>query len=275
MIISVRVPDSPDVSLIPPTDSRFDELARPLIGEPMADLALKLKPLLAIVENRSPLTIVSASIMWRVRYGDGRHGSYWGHMSEPEIICGDTITIRGTRQAIGPGGRSIHANGILIQGYTDDSAQGADILRQFAAEKDRILRNAVELQIDLNAVIFEDGTLIGPDDDAKLAAMFSAYVEEKQRWYRLIIDALDAGQSVDDAYAPVREYQAEQIRRMKAGERDPIEIARDHRRLWRQQAAAEAMSWRRRFSDEELPSQLKRAIHLEPFMIRKRPVGRQ
>ncbi len=41
------------------------------------------------------------------------------------------------------------------------------------------LANAVDLHIELNAVIFEDGLLIGPDDHSRLTDLFSTYVQAK------------------------------------------------------------------------------------------------
>jgi hypothetical protein len=55
-----------------PTDPHFDKLARPLIGERVADIVLKLKPMLVIVANDSNHTIASLSIVWTLRYQNGR-----------------------------------------------------------------------------------------------------------------------------------------------------------------------------------------------------------
>jgi hypothetical protein len=38
---------------------------------------------------------------------------------------------------------------------------------------------------------------------------------------------------------------------------------------WTHQAAAEASSWHRRHADKDIPSLLKQAIRLDPFIIRR------
>src|SRR5258705_4964031 len=69
--ILVKTFDEHGIKIIPPTSADFDELARPLIGR-VADIGLKLKPLLVIVSNESPHTVVSYSKTWTARYAGGR-----------------------------------------------------------------------------------------------------------------------------------------------------------------------------------------------------------
>jgi hypothetical protein len=49
--------------------------------------------------------------------------------------------------------------------------------------------------------------------------------------------------------------------------------------FWNSAAAYEARRWRRRYADADIPRLLKEAIHLEPFVIRRRstepPVHRE
>jgi hypothetical protein len=68
----------------------FDVLARPLIGR-VADIGLKLKPMLMIVSNESPQTVVSYSKTWTARYADGRTSAIRSHTSFPEAVCGDML----------------------------------------------------------------------------------------------------------------------------------------------------------------------------------------
>jgi hypothetical protein len=261
--LSVRVHGFEDdgVTLIPPASPTFDELARPLIGR-AADIGLRLKPMLVIVSNQSPFTIVSLSTMWTVRHADGRTFTMRSHASFPEFVCGDVL-VCGKSQAIPPGSHRLEAMSVVIHGYGDDEPYYDQFLHQFVVEKDQLLADATELLIELDAVIFADGTLIGRDRDDWLSGLFAEYVREKQQWYRQILERLDAGMSVDDAYAPIRAFQAghhERMRRRHSGE--PPEI-------WKTNAAAEATGWRRFFTDDELPAVLKTSIRLEPFVIRR------
>ncbi len=105
------------------------------------------------------------------------------------------------------------------------------------------------------------------NQDGWLSDLFGAYVAAKLEWYRTILTGLNAGQSVDEAYAPVRAFSAEIIRQMRArGQIDPRERMRS---MWRTQAAAEASDWLRRYPAAEVP-QLLRSIRLEPFVITPR-----
>lgn len=79
-------------------------------------------------------------------------------------------------------------------------------LPQFFDQNDRLLASATDLRIELNAAIFEDGTLVGADDESWLRETFSTAVEAKQDWYRGIIAALDAGHSVAEAFEPLDRF---------------------------------------------------------------------
>jgi hypothetical protein len=91
MALSVRVTglDPHGVELLSPTRPEFDEFARPLLGERIANVGLRLKPMLVIVSNENIRTIVSLSLIWRVIHRDGTTGRYWSHTSFPGVICGD------------------------------------------------------------------------------------------------------------------------------------------------------------------------------------------
>ena len=80
MALSIRVNglDAYGVELLSPTQPEFDEFARPLLGERIADIGLRLKPMLVIVSNENVRTIVSLSLVWRVTHRDGRTTQYWG-----------------------------------------------------------------------------------------------------------------------------------------------------------------------------------------------------
>src|SRR5918999_2248707 len=93
MALSIRVDglDSYGIELLSPTRREFDEFARPLLGERIADVGLRLKPMLVIVSNDSVRTVVSLSLVWCVTHRDGRTSRTWSHTSFPEVICGDVL----------------------------------------------------------------------------------------------------------------------------------------------------------------------------------------
>ena len=253
------------IELLSPSRPEFDELARSLLVERIADLALRLKPMLVIVCNENVQTVVSLSLVWDVTHRSGRTTGFWGHTSFPDVICGDTV-LSHHPAGLGTGQRRIEANGLVIQDWGRRSQYFDQFLGQFVDQKDRLLANAVELHIEINAVIFADGLLIGADDDSRLSDLFSAYVRAKQEWYRGIIEALDAGQSVAESFAPVERFLADASERMQAGNQLADEKLAD---MWINQAAFDARRWRRRYADKDIPHLLKQTIRLDPFTIRR------
>ena len=264
--IHVKAFDEYGIKLIPPTSSDFDALARPLIGR-VADIGLKLKPMLVIVSNESPHTIVSYSKTWTVRHAEGRT-TVRGHASFPEMVCGD-ILIANDPEAFPPGAKRVETASVVIHAYARDDPYYDQFLDQFIVEKDQMLTNAEELLIELDAVIFADGRLIGHDRDGWLTDLFADYVSQKQAWYREILSRLEAGASVEEAYAPIRAFQEQQSVRRRSGR--PLDRAEVQ--LWKTQSAADALRWRRKFTDAELPHLLRSSIRLEPFVIRRTPDG--
>lgn len=267
MALSIRVDglDAYGIELLAPTRPEFDAVARPLLGDRIADIGLKLKPMLVIVSNENNRTVVSLSLVWRVTHRDGRTMEFWGHTSFPEVICGDVV-LSHHPAGLGTGQRRIEANGLVIHrwGYLDEYFD--QFLGQFVEEKETLLRNAIDLHIELNAVIFADGTLIGADDQARLAELFSTYVLAKQTWYRGIIDALDAGHSVAESFEPVERFLADATNRFRTGQPRAHETPSD---MWKREAGADARRWRGRHADEDIHRLLKQEIRLDPFTIRR------
>jgi hypothetical protein len=262
LVIHVKAFDEHGITLMPPTHADFDQLARPLIGR-VADLGLRLKPLLSIVSNESPHTVVSYSKTWTVRYSGGRTSVIRSHTSFPETVCGD-VPIATDPEALPPGTQRVETASLVIHAYAQSEPYYDQFLDQFIVEKDRMLAHAEELRIELETLIFADGTLIGSDADGWLSGLFSEYIARKQEWYRDILRQLDAGASVDEAYAPIRAFQEQRNTGMRSGRLS----AHADVQLWKTQAAADAQRWRRKFTDDALPQQMRSSIRLEPFVIR-------
>ena len=169
--IRVKAFDQHGIRLIPPTHADFDELAGPLIGR-VANIGLKLKPMLTIVSNESQQTIVSYSKTWTARYAGGRTSVIRSHTSFPDTVCGD-ILIADDPKALPPGGKRVESANVMIQGYAQSEPYYDQFLDQFIVEKDQMLRRAEELRIELDAVIFADGRIIGNDQEGWLSDLFS------------------------------------------------------------------------------------------------------
>ena len=125
--IRVKAFDEHGITLVPPTSADFDALARPLIGR-VADIGLKLKPMLMIVSNESPHTIVSYSKTWTVRHADGRTTVLRSHASFPETVCGDILIARDP-EAFAPGAKRVETASMVIQAYAQDNPYYDQFLR--------------------------------------------------------------------------------------------------------------------------------------------------
>ena len=179
-------------------------------------------------------------------------------------MCGD-ILIATDPEALPPGAKRVETASLVIQAYAQSEPYYDQFLDQFIVEKDQMIKNAEELRIELDAVIFADGRLIGNDQDGWLSDLFSEYVAQKQAWYREILSRLEAGAAVEDAYAPIRAFQEQRHVRMRSGRPlDRVDV-----QLWKTQAAGDAQRWRRKFTDAELPHLLRSSIRFEPFVIRR------
>lgn len=138
-----------------------------------------------------------------------------------------------------------------------------EVISQFVRDRDAVLEDAQRVTIELDAVIFDDGTLIGPDGDGKLATLFSGRVSAYQQWLQTIADRHSAGQSIDAAFAPVHEFQAEVKARMGKPRGLPTLSEID-----RTNAAADVVRWRRRVGDADLPRMLE-GLRLSPFVVQR------
>jgi len=265
MAVPIHVHGLDGLTLLSPTDPTFDEIATPLLGR-VATLALRLKPFIVIVSNVSQQTVVSFSKTWRVTHASGQTTTFRDHASFPHVVCGDAL-ISHDLPGLAPGASRIEALGVVIHGWKDQDPYFDQFLPQFVDHNEQLMTNATDLRIELNAAIFEDGTLVGPDDDSWLRETFSAHVEGKQFWYRGIIEALDAGRSVDEAFEPVDRFLNDWTSRLRAGEHPSFD---DPRVMGKREAAGDAKRWRRRVSDEEVPRLLRESIRLDPFVIRPR-----
>lgn len=241
------------VTLVSPADPRFDALARPLIGERVADVVLQLKPMLTIANNDSGRTIVSFSVVWETRGPNGRTSRHWGHTSFPNAVCGDLVPGR-DEEPFAANTRRVHATDVAVHGWGAHDAYYDQFLPRFVERTRDALTKATSLHLALDAVIFDDGTLIGADTDGALQDFFACRVSAKQARYRALLDALDEGRSVEDA--------------LRYSDR-VLFMRDDWREFESQQALGEAQSWSRHHAREDLRGLIGRTLRLEPFAIRR------
>lgn len=182
-----------------PTGPEFDAAARSLFRGNCEEL-LKLKPFLTIVSNQCDRTLVAYALVWNLaQWGTG---VMFDQRKYPDAVS-PASPRRGNE--IRPGERKITAMGIEIHGglwgeqATEDFylCQFADWLREF--------NETIGLTISIDAAIFEDGEIVGPNE-SELDQAFLAYVDAKQEYYRAIVKRLDSGMPFDEAFAPIEAF---------------------------------------------------------------------
>lgn len=247
--------DTEGIRLTSPDSREFDSLIRSLFKGNVEEL-LKSKSFLVIVSNHSPRTIVAYAMEWAVE--QDRTQTIRCQFKYPDAVAG-AVQLRGNE--IRSGEQKIVANGMEIYcGRWGIAPTEECYLRQLADWSGRFV--GAEIRVTLDAVIFEDGELIGPDK-SDLGDHFAAYVKAKEDVYRSLVQSLDSGQSMDEAFRPIDAT----IAAIRADPRLPLE---NPRAIWSRQAAGEVVGWRTRYGDEYLPSILRRALRKEPFVVRRR-----
>jgi hypothetical protein len=255
MGLCVHVAGLEGVGIISPLSPEFDTLATPLLGR-LAERALRLKPYLAIVWNQSPRRVVALSSDWiSFPNENGATTTVRSHLKFPDAVCGPAFGRTG-RQGIVPGGKMVISVACSVEPESLESGDG-EWLDQFVQEKDSQLRDASDLSIGLDAVIFDDGLLVGPDS-AGLANVFRMHVDTRQEIYRTVVKRLEECNASEDFFAPVRA--------MLINPRNVSpDVLRDPDVRERSEAAAEVISWQRLTLLEPL-----KTVRTEPFVTWRR-----
>jgi hypothetical protein len=184
-----------------------------------------------------------------------------------ERVLADDAALRpreasGRRVALGQ--RHLEASGVVLHGYGYGDAYYDQFLGQFVDERNARLADAVELHIDLNAVILAAHWWVPTmSRDCSICS--------RRMWGRNK-SSIEASSRRSTLAGPLRRRSALSAgswMNKRANGAGRMIRPRDPRGRRRQQAAAEAWSWRRKFKDEEIPRLLKSAIRLDPFVIRR------
>ncbi len=240
------------VRLVSPLDPEFDGIARSLIGR-QADRLLRLKPLMVALTNDTPKTVAAASVVFRVAKPVGGLVA-WTNVAFPEVAIGNLGASR--RLGIRPNESLVVALAAAMEGFDDPEHDDwfRDLIDQLARERDEQLKDAQSVTIELDAVIFDDETLIGRDDDGRLASLFAVRVSAYQRWLHTIADGLAAGKSVESACVQILKFRDEV--RARQGSLSGIPPDRMLAEIEKTNAAADIVKWRGRIGDADLPRAL-------------------
>lgn len=252
--IQVTGLDAKGITLVSPVNANFDSLIRSLFKGNSNEL-LKLKPFMTVIRNSSAHTVVAYTTAWTMRK-HGRTSINYSQHKYPDAVA---RTAPDRRDEIRPGELRIDVMSVELEsGEWGHEATDAFYLRQFANWSAEEKTGMTELRIELDAVIFDDGLLIGPDR-SRLRDHFAAYLKAKQDLYRKIVEALDSGHSVEKAFRPVT------LTLSSRPDPDPG----DEFAIYPHLAAEDAALWRRRYGDQAVQKILKQALRKEPFVIRR------
>ena len=159
-----------------------------------------------------------------------------------------------------PGGDALVARACVVSADALEYDDGG-WLPPIIEDKDREVAATSHLRIELDAVIFDDGELIGPDR-SRVGETFATYVEMKQRVYRTLVDRLETCPASEDFFEPVRGM-------LVPPDRLPADSQQMTRAIYQHEAAAEAISVQRR----TLLNVFRPAIRTDAFVIRRGPVA--
>jgi hypothetical protein len=240
------------IRLLSPLDPAFDGIAGPLIG-PRSNRLLGLKPLVVVVTNDTRKTVAAVSVIFRVAKPSGGIVA-WTNVAFPDVVVGDIGSEK--RQGLRPHESTVVSQGVVVEDFDGPGPEDwyRDLIDGVLRQRDEYLQDARHVTIELDAVIFDDGTLVGPDEDGKLTSLFLRRVGAYQQWLQTIAAGLAAGQSVEAAYAPILQFQ-EEVRARQGSLQGLSADSRDVQ-VWRTNAAADLVKWRRRIGDAELPRTL-------------------
>ena len=235
--------------MISPADPDFDRRVLELL--PGRAVVLDLKPFLAIVSNRSAHAIVAYTIAFEITGKNGKHIIEAAQSKAPEAVAGI--------------GKSPFAKGVeicagedAVVGLAFDGVPPSDeTLRHFAAQQSEEASGMETLQISLDAVILDDGTLFGPDT-TKLRRSFAVYLQAHQDLYRRLHQSIEGGASVETAY-----------RALTALFDLPSPPPGDEPAVYANITVGDAVRWRKRYGDDAVPALVARAIRDKPFLIRR------
>ena len=233
------------VTLTPATHPDFDGRAHAILGDHAATM-LEAKPYLALVRNDNPRMVVAYTVAWTATQRNGMSEVDYTQFKFPDAVAGTTNGLlllqarelrRGDERLVGMG----------FEAWPPDYAVR---FRDFALHTAMRLGDVKHLEIALDAVIFEDGVILGPDK-SRLAEHFIEFVHAKQALYRDIVLGLENGDVTDDVLSPLRAILAA---RQQA-----------HSPAYRKQAAAEVLG----FHDRVMREVFLRTLRREPFVIRR------
>lgn len=209
--IEIKGSGADGVMLVSPTNPEFNSRVHSLLPE-SARVAMELKPWIAIVSNQSSRVVVAYSVTFWSTFGSGESQRNTVHFKYPDAVANADAREYGAASDLGVAlrarfrGREIRPGEQRVVGAGFELWPDSDVVtyRESYIEMSEAPKDLTALQIELDAVIFDDGLLLGPDH-AGLAEQFAEYVVAKQDVYRSMVERIDGSGVSDDIFAPLRE----------------------------------------------------------------------
>jgi hypothetical protein len=264
--IPVVVDSSPlaGVEIIAPGDPRFDQEVRQIVGA-RSELVETLTPLLILIKNKSPHTIVAYSAEWDLMRG-GNEVARVSLRMFPMAISGPACDLPHDRE-IRPGERWLAGEDIDFGARIDD-AGGADVdFSNTAKYQAEDLTGVTAVKARLDAVIFDDGTLVGPDRN-DLQRKFDSNVEDHQAVYHSISASLKAGESAEKLYDDLEQKRRQEFKQANESNHLP----RPDRNLTEKLIAEQDVlgAWRNHSDNSDSLAYFSRCLKTPPFTITRK-----
>jgi hypothetical protein len=253
--------DFEHISLISVSNPTFGTTLRTLLGN-TSTAATELLPYVVILSNRSPNTIVAYTLSWKLKRDTTVELQKFVQAKYPDAVAGvpDTGAVSFADREDRPidtGEQRVVALEFEF-GPPYKNQYWKEWIHEVAAWQKQQYAAVHSVQVDLDAVIFSNGVLIGPDS-SQLGMHFSAYVAAKQDLFRQIAASLDSGSTVEEAFRAI-----DSIAQAK-----PVDPSKDPWLFYRRLAAEEIEALRKRIGDPSSSLICKKAVRKQPFIVRR------
>ena len=253
--------DDEGITLVTAASADFEAQVRAEAGK-WADSALLSSPQLAIVRNKSPHTIVGYAISFKSTRPDGIWDFHHIEFKYPDAVATtdpDTALMLRDRE-IRPSeqrllSRSFEVNPALDNSWIPQIVEWQNNeLTEFARGE-----AFTGLEIAIDAVVFEDGRLLGPNK-SQVDTRFLLFVNRKQELYRAATELMASGKSLGDALNTLKSTAPWGLELGRPGDDD------DDARV----AIGEARRLLAHYGEDRAAKAIRRAVRQSPFTIRRR-----
>jgi hypothetical protein len=251
--------DKAGVMLVTAASADFEAQVRKEVGK-WADAALHSSPQLAIVRNESPHTIVAYAVSFKSIRPDGKWDFHHIEFRYPDaVVTTDPEVASMLRdREIRPSEQRLVSRYFEIDPALDNSWLPQLVDWQKKELGPLALGQGYELEIAVDAVLFEDGRLLGPNH-SQMDTRFLLLLQRKQELYRAATDLMTSGNSLDDALVKLKSAvpaAAEKIEAMSIVDADRAAIG-------------DALRLRARYGPDRAADAIRRAEQQSPFAIRR------